>query len=474
MLRGPGSLPSVAGPAALTVAVVLLATSGRYDLHGDELYFRMLPLAWWYEDQPPLTVWLSHLAARVSDAAWVQRLPAVAAAVAGTFVAALFPRVLGHPAAVQRVAAWAHAFTVYPLLIGHVFLTSSLDLVAWQVVTLLVLLATLGRPNALAWAGVVAGVACWNKLLVLVLVAVLCAGLLAARPALLVTRQARWAAAGLTLIGGPQVLAQLRPGWPMSEVSSGLIAEQGGVNRWLALPLLVLFVGPPLVGVAVRGLRWRPPGAAAPLLLVPGVLLVAWTLLFPAQPYYPAALMITALAVGWGEASRAGDPVWRRARVVVAANGAVATLICLPVLPYPSAAFEALARVNPVARDQAGWEGYVRQIADAADGRELTVVSDSYALAGAVSYHGPTVGLTRVASGHNALWDMGPPRTDEVLLVGDIARSHRGLFESCRELGALRELGSDPFGVAGSPLAWCRSPVGGWERTWPSFHRLGR
>ena len=158
-------------PAALAVMIVLLATASRHGFHGDELYFRMLPPAWWYDDQPPLTVWLAHAAASVSDAVWVQRLPAALAAGAGALVAGLFPRLLGADVRVQRIAAWAHAFTVYPLLMGHVMLTASLDLLAWQLVVLGVVAALTGRRHALTWAGAAAGVACWNKLLVLVLVA---------------------------------------------------------------------------------------------------------------------------------------------------------------------------------------------------------------------------------------------------------------------------------------------------------------
>ena len=92
--------------------MVLLATAGRHGLHGDELYFRMLPLAWWYDDQPPLTIWLTRLAASTSDAVWVQRIPAVVAAAAGSVLAALFPRLLGYGPGVQAVAAGANAFTV--------------------------------------------------------------------------------------------------------------------------------------------------------------------------------------------------------------------------------------------------------------------------------------------------------------------------------------------------------------------------
>ena len=405
----------IAGPPAVAVAVVLLATAGRHGLHGDELYFRMLPLAWWYDDQPPLTIWLTRLAASTSDAVWVQRIPAVVAAAAGSVLAALFPRLLGYGPGVQAVAAWAHAFTVYPLIHGHVFLTSTLDLLAWLLVILLVVAAILRRPHALVWAGVVAGLACWNKLLVLVLVAALGVGLL---------------------------------------------------------------VGPPFALVWTRGLAWRGKrhsGVPVPVLAVAALVLVAWNLAVPAQPYYAVALVLAALALGWGPQRDAGTRLWRRVRTVLAANAAVSVVVALPVLPPGTAVFDALAAINPVLRDQTGWPDYVRQVATAAaaDAGERTVLTSSYALAGAVAFYGPAVGLTRVASGHNALWSLGPPGTERVLLAGPVAISHAHLFARCEPAGELRPGGSDPFGLGGSPMARCDDPVGGWAAVWPLFRRLG-
>jgi len=466
----------IAGPPALAVAVVLLATAGRHGLHGDELYFRMLPLAWWYDDQPPLTIWLTRLAASTSDAVWVQRIPAVVAAAAGSVLAALFPRLLGYGPGVQAVAAWAHAFTVYPLIHGHVFLTSTLDLLAWLLVILLVVAAILRRPHALAWAGVVAGLACWNKLLVLVLVAALGVGLLVADRALLRSRDAAAGAVALVGLGGPQVLAQALHGWPMSAVSGGLVEVQGSANRWLVVPVLLALVGPPFALVWTRGLAWRGRRqSGVPVLAVAALVLVAWNLAVPAQPYYAVALVLAALALGWGPQRDAGTRLWRRVRTVLAANAAVSVVVALPVLPPGTAVFDALAAINPVLRDQTGWPDYVRQVATAAaaDAGERTVLTSSYALAGAVAFYGPAVGLTRVASGHNALWSLGPPGTERVLLAGPVAISHAHLFARCEPAGELRPGGSDAFGLGGSPMARCDDPVGGWAAVWPLFRRLG-
>lgn len=465
----PGTL------AALTVLVVLLATAGRYGLHGDELYFRMLPLRWWYEDQPPLTVALTQLMTQLGEATWVQRVPAALAAAAGALLAGAFPRVQGYDRRVQSVAAWAHATTVYPLIMGHVLLTATLDLLAWQAVVLLVVAADRGRPRALLPAGILVGLACWNKLLILPLAGALVVSLLLVRRDLLRTRPALLGALAAALIGGPQLLAQALHGWPMRAVSADLVASSGDLNRLLVLPLLVVFVGPPLLLVWLRGLRWSAAGAGALGLLAPAMaVLVVFTLLGPAQPYYPVGLALCALALGWGPAREAGGRIWRRAPAVVAANAVVAALLVLPLVPLGSPAFTVVAAVNPTLRDQSSWPAYVDQVRRARGGDGVGVVTDGYALAGAIAHEGEgSSEPVPIASGHNALWKLGPPGTPEVLLVGERTTGLAGRFAHCTDAGTLEAAASDPFGVAGSPMLRCRGPIGGWDAVWPAFRHLG-
>ena len=525
-------------PAALAVMIVLLATSSRHGFHGDELYFRMLPPAWWYDDQPPLTVWLAHAAASVSDAVWVQRLPAALAAGAGALVAGLFPRLLGADVRVQRIAAWAHAFTVYPLLMGHVMLTASLDLLAWQLVVLGVVAALTGRRHALTWAGAAAGVACWNKLLVLVLVAAAFVALAACARWVLRTRDAWCGAALLVAVGGFQVGAQIVHGVPMLDVSADLVARHGALNRWLVVPLLVVFVGPPFVQVAWRGLWWRPgsrraahPGAddgddggghveadgwrsgpaddarvkafggvtndpfstddghagriapdppqqrTGPVFAVMAAIVLVFALVSPAQPYYAVAVFLPLVAVGWARAAADEEHVWRRAPIVVTANAVVAALICLPIVPVSSPAFSIVSALDPIQRDQTDWPSLAAQMA-AARPTGAAIVTDSYALAGAAHQYGPALGVPRadVASWHNALWSLGPPRSDggthDVLAVGGDEHRIRAAFTRCDPAGRLIAP-HDPFGLDGTTMLRCSDPRGGWGAVWPTLRRLG-
>lgn len=456
-----------------TVAVVLLLTASRHGPHWDELYFRMLPLRWWYEDQPPLTVWLSWLAAQASDSLWVQRLPAVAAAAAGALVAGMIPRAVGASPGTQRLAAWAHAFTVYPLMMGHIFTTSTIDLLAWMVIILLVLRATLGHQQSLVWAGAVAGLACWNKLLIVFLVSAMAASLLWTNREVLRSRAAIAAAAAFAALAGPQLILQVVHGLPMAEISAGLVERQGTLTRLVLIPALALFAGPPLLKVWVTGLvnPWRDRERPGRFLLPTAVLLIAFNLYSPSQPYYAMGVILGALSLGWASPhlQEAWGPAKRRG--VVMANSVVAALICLPILPASGPWLSALTAINPTIRDQLGWEGYSRQILDERHPGEA-VVTGHYVLAGATHFYGTDAEAETVHSGHNALWQMGPPSVDKVLLVGERATRHGALFAACTAAGTLDTMATAHPELEHVPMLHCKGPVGGWGSVWPQFRRL--
>lgn len=470
--RPAGPLRVAAAPM-ITVTLLLLAVAPRYGPHWDELYFGMLPLQWWYVDQPPLTVWLSWLATQLSDAIWVQRLPAVAAAALGAFVAGLYPRVLGAGPRAQRLAAWAQAFTVYPLMMGHVFTTAAIDLLAWQVVILLVLRASAGHPRSLVWAGAIAGLAAWNKLLIVVLLVALFVGLLLTDRQLLRTRHTVLGVGLFGLLAAPQGLAQLLNGLPMTQISAGLVEAQGDLVRLTLLPALLLFVGPPLLLVWVAGLLdpWRTPGRPGRFMLPTLLLLVAWTLANPSQPHYPAGALLPALAMGW--ASPALRARWSpaRRRGVIAANAVVASLVCLPLLPATDPWLSVQSRINPTIRDQVGWPDYVDQVREVRRDGEA-VITDTYALAGALHRYGSPEERALVHSGHNALWDLGPPRGDRVLLVGEHAVAQSVAFGTCTPAGTLRARPVAHPQLSEVPMLHCEEPAADWQVVWPRFRRL--
>ena len=153
--------------AAAAQLVVLTVGSVGYGFHRDELYFRMLPPALGYVDQPPLTPWLARtFTSLVADEAWALRIPATLASAASVVLVGLVTRELGGDRRAVAFAAWGAAFAGLPLALGHVLLTSTIDLPLTLAVVLTVLLALRTNPRWWLAAGAVAGVATWNRLLV--------------------------------------------------------------------------------------------------------------------------------------------------------------------------------------------------------------------------------------------------------------------------------------------------------------------
>ena len=125
-----------AWPAALTLTVVLSVASLGYGWHRDELYFRMLPPAWGYVDQPPFTPLLVKAAIAVfGDSVWALRLPFALIIGVVAVVGALVAREVGGGTGAQVVAA-AGAGGMGPLLGGHLGSTTGPDLLVWALVGL--------------------------------------------------------------------------------------------------------------------------------------------------------------------------------------------------------------------------------------------------------------------------------------------------------------------------------------------------
>ncbi len=117
------------------------------------------------------------------------------------------------------------ATTSAVLVFGHVLLTSAPDLVAWGLISLCVLRAELReQPRWWLVAGALAGLATYNKLLVVVLLAGIALGLAIVGPRRRLLSPYVWGGAGLTvLLGAPE---RHLPADPRSAPADGW------VGRW--------------------------------------------------------------------------------------------------------------------------------------------------------------------------------------------------------------------------------------------------
>lgn len=470
--------------AAAAVAVVLTALSGGYGYHRDELYYRMLPPDWGYVDQPPLTPFLARLTRDlVADEPWALRLPATLCVAVSVLVVAAITRELGGDRLAVTLAAWSYGFATATLMLGHVLLTSTVDLLLWPLLVWIVLRA-IRSPRWWLLAGALGGLVTWNRWLVVVLGLGLVLGLALCgpRPAL---RQ-REVVGGLAiaiLVAAPNVAYQALNGWPQLEMGEALAANNASEVR-AELPLMLLILlGPPLLPVWVAGLVAlvrRPQWREHRWLAVAFVLLVAFTWLAGAQPHYLMGLLPVVLAAGcvpvseWMAVHR-----WRTALVAtgVALNGAVTLVLALPLVPADRLADTPVPEVGPIVPDSVGWPAYVEQVAAvharAGEG-DVPIITSNYGEAGAVDRFGGEWDLPTPVSGQNELWHLGrpPDGADTVVVVGEQLQSVEHLFGSCRVEAEL----DNGIGVdneeQGVPVAVCRDPVRPWSRLWDEFAHL--
>jgi 4-amino-4-deoxy-L-arabinose transferase-like glycosyltransferase len=469
--------------AVLAQVAVLGVLANLYGYHRDELYFRMLPPAAGYVDQPPLTPALAQFFSLIADEAWAMRLPAMVFAAASVVVVALIAREVGGGRLAQGLAAWGYAFGSFPLIFGHVLLTASLDLLVWPAVVLFVMRAVL-RDRPLWWlvAGLIVGVSMYNKLLIALLLISIAVGLLAVGPRRVFASWAPYAAAALAvLIGLPNLIYQWANGWPQLAMGAALSENNGDEVRILMWPFLLLLLGPGLVPMLVAGIvgllrrpEWRSLrflAAALPVLLV-------LVFLSGSQFYYPLGLLACLYAIGCVPAAEWVQRGRRWPYVAIAVNAVVAAVISLPILPLNLLSATPIPDMNQATADQVGWREYVAQIEQAVEhadvsADEAVILATNYGEAGALDRFGAD-SLPPVVSGHNALGELARPGDDvaTVIVVGDQLRALESDFESCERVDSLDHgLGVDNE-EQGAPIGICRGPLGPWSEFWSRIQHL--
>lgn len=485
--EGPGRPEFAHRPvlsAAVALAVVLALTSRGYGYHRDELYFRMLDPAWGHVDQPPLTPLLVQTISAIADRTWAIRIPAILAAAGSVPVIALITRELGGDRRAQSLAAWAYASASTPLLMGHVMLTASLDLMVWPTVGLFVMRALLRRQDRWWYAaGAVVGLSMFNKLLIAGLLVSFAVGILVLGPRRALWSRGALASAGLALlIGAPNLLYQATHGWPQIAMGAALSGNNAGevrVTMWL---FLLVLLGPPQVPVWIAGWlslarrpSWRPVRFLAGAF--PALLLLSFAA--GSQIYYPFGLLAILFAAGCvpTAAFLAKRVAWRRAMVLgLVTSAAVSAVIALPVLPERVLGDSPVPDINQLAADQIGWPRYVEQISEVYRTQKTgtVIITSNYGEAGAVARYGPALGLPRPYSGHNELYFVAQPpgESSTAIIVGGQAERVSGLFRDCR-LAASLDNGVDVDNEEqDQPIMVCSGPLDPWQEIWPAFQHF--
>lgn len=466
--------------AAGTQALVLTIGSAGYGFHRDELYFRMLPPAWGYVDQPPLAPWLARTLTGLVDEPWMLRLPATLASALTVLLLAALAGQLGGDRRARALAAWTSAFATLPLALGHVLLTSTLDLPVTVAVVLVALRALRDDPRWWLAVGGLAGISTLNRLFVPLVVAGLVLGIVLLGPRESLRTRWPWLGALAALaLALPAAAYQWTNDWPQLAMGAAL-SENNAADVRAALPLILLVtVGPLLVPVWVAGgvHVWRIREAR--WIVVATILVIVFTWVSGAQPHYPVALLDVLLAAGcvplsrWVTAHR-----WREALVasVVTLGALVSVVIALPVLPPTVLGRGPVPDLSPLAGDQVGWARYVDQVAQVwhAAGGEAVVITSNYGEAGAIDRYGGSSGLPRAYSGHNALGESGPPPDSAAVavVVGAQYAQLEPLFGRCEVRARLDNGVGVDNEEQGVPVAVCRDPVRPWSQLWSEVRHL--
>ncbi|MGI5152026.1 glycosyltransferase family 39 protein [Plantactinospora sp. CA-294935] len=479
------------GAVAGLVAALLLATNGGYGYHRDELYFLMLRPDWGYRDQPPLTPAIARLAdALFGGSLWGLRVPATLFVLAALLLAALLARELGGGALAQTLAAFGLGTGATTLIFGHVLLTAGFDLVVWLGIVLCAARALLrDQPRWWLAAGAVLGIGLYNKLLVVLLLIGLGAGLLAVGPRRILAGRWLWAGVALALlIGAPNLVYQLTHELPQADMATALADDRGAESRSTFVPFQFLLIGPPLAAVWLAGLvgllrrrPWRPVRALAVAYLVVCVLV----LVSGGQHYYSYGLLGALFAAGcvvvadWlGRGRRR-----LRASVVGAAylvNALASAVMALPLLPVEVLGDSPVPGINVTAADSVGWPRYVDQVVRAydelppADRAAAVVLTANYGEAGALTRLGADR-LPPIYSGHNELGYYGPPPESATVLVGvgvgEVGELRR-FFGECRIAGRLDNGVGVDNEEQGVPIVVCQDRRLAWAELWPRIRHF--
>jgi hypothetical protein len=444
------SWPAVPWPVLVVAGLMvagLVALSGAYGFHGDEMYYIVAGRhpAFGYVDQPPLTPLLSAASVAifgVSPTA-VRLLPAIEMGLV-VIVIALLARDLGGSRRAQVLAAITAAISGY-LGAGHLDTTTEPDLLAWAIVLwLLVKLLAGGDQRLWLAVGIVAGIALENKDTILFLGAGLAVGLVLARRWDIVRSPWAWAAVGIALLIWAPNLA------------------------WL----LWIFTGPFLFPVSAAGLIWvLRTKAAAPWRAIGIAALVALALVVISggKAYYvigTAPLFIAAGAMSLDRWLARGHFRLKAGSFTTAAvlSGALIAYLTLPILPVAEFAKSSLPATVPDTANQVGWPQFVATVENVV----ATLPADQRAHA---------VILTNDYSEASPLILMGtglPPADLTVVIhVGDWRPTDWGqFFVGCHVVATIDNgLGIDN-GEQGTAVSVCTGLRAPWTTLWPSLRTI--
>ena len=229
--------------AAVGLIALLVATSGAYGYHRDELYFLVCGrhLAWGYPDQPLLVPLLARVTSDIAPGSLVMlRLPSALAAGAVVFVTGALARELGAGRRAQLLAAASLALAAVLDGAGHTLNTTVFDLLAWAVLLLLIVrILRTGAQRLWLAVGLVAGLGLFDSDLVAFLMLAVVVGIAIAGPRRVLASPWLYVGGAIAVaMWAPYLVWQGTHGWPELTVARSIANGGSGTSapRWAIVP----------------------------------------------------------------------------------------------------------------------------------------------------------------------------------------------------------------------------------------------
>jgi hypothetical protein len=482
---------------AAGIAVVHMATNGRYGFHRDELQTLSdaLHMDWGFVAYPPFTPFVERVGLALFGPSLVGlRMFSVVAQSAAIFTTGLMARELGGGSMAQAIAAVSVALAPLSMFEGTEFQYTTFDYLWWVLIAYFVI--RMLRSDDPRWClaiGAVIGLGFETKYTMAFYVAGIVGGLVLTRARRFIVTKWFWVGVALAfLISLPNLIWQLRHDMISLQFLEYIHRRDVGQGRnegfwrdqfridtnlataplWIA-GLICLF----------RDRRYR---------------LLAWMYLIPlalfavtkARFYYVGAGYPMLLAMGavagerWAVSLQRG---WRWAVEsavfgVVALCGIYFAVVIIPWAPDGRLKQFALKN-NGDLREEVGWENLVQSVANIRDElsaqqkQNVGVVVGNYGEGGAITILGTQYHLPPAIQLTNSGWlrEYPVPPPDTLIVVGWTQQQLEEAFTACRLAGRNR----NTIGVKNEEsemhpeIYVCGPPKQGWAEFWRTHQRFG-
>ncbi len=484
---------------AAIIALIHMATNGRYGFHRDELQFlsEAKHLDWGTVAFPPFTPLMERIGLELFGLSMVGlRLFSVLSQAAVIVLTGLMARELGGGRLAQFTAALSMALAPMALFNGTEFQYGTFDYLWWALVALFTI-RLLRTENPRWWLaiGAAIGMGLETKYTILFVTFALLCGLVFNPARRLLWN--RWFALGVAIalvIFLPNLLWQIHHDFISYQFLHSIHLRDIRLGRGDRLTFLQkqflmcanLFAAPLWIGGLVcylRSPRYRP---LAWMYLIPAAYFISVQGVF----YYlaPAYPMLIAMGAFEGEQWVARlSKLWRWVVKIFFFQGILCYGCAMGAAIVPLADSGPLMRnaldKNDALREEIGWTELVRTVAAIRDSltadeqAHLGIVVGNYGEAGAIEMLGAAYQLPPPISSVNSFWYRGypTPAPTTIILLGNSRERADELFTNCRLAGQ----NGNPAVVKNEESEWhpdifvCGPPRLPWQELWRKVRDFG-